>query len=595
MMAREVTTRLSQRADVFRSGGRRDVALITNHGYGGVTLPVGGAPDTGGQNLYVNSLAMALERLGHRVTIFARGGFPYFDEERIRDATEYLSDHVRYVFVPGGGDRFIRKEDIAVAIDEQLDWLDEFIRGEAKDRGCDSWNVYELVNTHYWDAALLAVRLVERWRNEVVDRALAGLLAGAVPDETLESLDARRDAKALGQTPAYRLGAALIESHGSASDPPMTRIEAGAAAWTAARGLADRSRERLVGVVADAMASRQRTLAPGLAPLLAADVLGNSMLAAIPDARGQLESELARVDTHVWTPHSLGELKDENFRGKPAEVRRALKFCERRSHEREICRQTRAFAATSLEIAERLRTHYGVSIDAMFYFPPCVDSDRFRRYSDDETTATYSYLAELSGVPVERLRASRIVFETSRMDDTKRKDLLLEAFGRIARRREDTYLFVGGGPRNELFDDLERARAGDDVLARRAFLTAFIPDEHVGPLFSIADVYVSPSEMEGFGMSVAQAAASRTAIVTSELTPFAVQYVPDLAVIARAGSVDAFASGIEGLLADDADRERRAEALAEKAAELDWGTQTAAFLEHLRRGGFEITQGDGES
>ena len=48
---------------------------------------------------------------------------------------------------------------------------------------------------------MLAVRLVERWRNEVVDVALQSLLDGSVAGETLEALDAGRDVKALSQAP----------------------------------------------------------------------------------------------------------------------------------------------------------------------------------------------------------------------------------------------------------------------------------------------------------------------------------------------------------------------------------------------------------
>ncbi len=59
----------------FKKAKRPDIALITNHGYAGVEIPFGGAPDTGGQNMYVNSLAKALDALGYRVTIFARGYF----------------------------------------------------------------------------------------------------------------------------------------------------------------------------------------------------------------------------------------------------------------------------------------------------------------------------------------------------------------------------------------------------------------------------------------------------------------------------------------------------------------------------------------
>ena len=107
---------------------------------------------------------------------------------------------------------------------------DGFIRGEAQTRGCEPWEVYQFINTHYWDAALLAVRLVERWRNEVVDVALQSLLDGTVSTEALEALDAGRDVKALSQAPAYHLGSTLLDDHGSASDPLTVRVEAAAAA-----------------------------------------------------------------------------------------------------------------------------------------------------------------------------------------------------------------------------------------------------------------------------------------------------------------------------------------------------------------------------
>ena len=77
---------------------RPNLALITNHGYGGAVIPVGGAPDTGGQNLYVNAYAEALDKLGYKVTIYARGGFPFFNSERIRKGQEFLSPNIRYIY-----------------------------------------------------------------------------------------------------------------------------------------------------------------------------------------------------------------------------------------------------------------------------------------------------------------------------------------------------------------------------------------------------------------------------------------------------------------------------------------------------------------
>jgi glycosyltransferase involved in cell wall biosynthesis len=574
----------------FRDSRRPHVALITNHGYAGARIPVGGAPDTGGQNLYVNALALALDQLGYRVTVFARGGFPFFGEKRIRSEPEYLSDHVRYVFVPGAGDTFIRKEDIAVALDEQLDWLERFVSREAEELGCEPWRLFEFINSHYWDGALLGLGLVQRWKDDVTAGWLADLLAGAVSGETLETMRNERHRRALGREPAFHLGWILLQ--GLSSTIPLDgRAHSAAARWVESRGLTSDQLARVRGDVEGAISRARELMAPALHELVAAEALGEAILRLLPDAKRDLDVALDRVDHHVWTPHSLGELKDDNFRDAEPSVRRELKLCERRSHEHAVCRDTRAFAATSLEIAEWLRTHYGIHPEKIFYFPPAVNARQFRRYGPDEVEETYRYLSRISGSEEQRLRDGLIVFETSRMDRTKRKDLLLEAFGRVARQFDNAFLFIGGGPENELFESLREQREADPVLQERAFLTGFIPDEHVGPLFSLADLYVSPSEMEGFGMSVSQAAAAATAVIATELTPFAVQYVPDDAIIVPAGDVKGFERAMLRLLTDDAERKERIKSLAIKGRMLSWEDQTTAFLSHLRARGFSVAQG----
>lgn len=580
---------------VFQKADRPDVALITNHGYAGVEIPFGGAPDTGGQNMYVNSLAVALDNLGYRVTIFARGGFPYFESDRIRERPEYLTGHVRYIFVPGGGGQFIRKEDIAVALDEQVAWLDRFIRQEAADRGCPPWELYEFVNTHYWDAAVLGMRLVERWQDDIAADMIAEILSGCVPDELLAGMREDRHWISLGGAPAYHMGSMLIEAEASPATPIIQRVRAAASKWAAAcRKGAGMEVDRLVGAVASALAEVEDSTAPALHALVAAEAFGEAFFDVFPDRAKRLEKSLCAADRHVWTPHSLAALKEENFRERSGDVVRALKFCERRDHERAVCDRTKAFAATSTKIAERLRTAYGVPSEQIFYFPPCVNRAVFRKYSREETEPAYQYLARVSGIDAQKLRSSKIVFETSRMDQTKRKGLLLDAFAYVARERQDALLFIGGGPENDLFHSLIKRRDAKPELRGRAFLTGFIPDEHIGPLFSMADVYASASEMEGFGMSVLQAAASGTAVVCSDLVPFAVQYVHEEALIVPAGEVFDFAQAVGNLLESEPDRSRRALRLGEKVKMLDWKAQAVAFLQYLRGRGFTVVPGKDE-
>ncbi len=570
------------------SDGRPELALITNHGYAGVEIPVGGAADTGGQNFYVNSLALALERLGYKVTIIARGGFPFFDSERVRDEQELLSTHVRYLYVPGGGDTFIRKEDIAVALDEEVEWLDAWIRNEAKARGCAPWEVFEIVNTHYWDAAVMGMRLVERWRADRAMTICEDLLGGVVPEEALAKERADRHFSGLGESLRYVVGRLLVECTGTAAEPPVERARAAFANWAKARDTAGLD----AGDVGEQATELAASLSPALGLMAAAKVLGNAVLSTWDPAAERVEKDFGAVDRHVWTPHSLGALKEDNFRDKPEDVVRALKFCERRAHERSVCQSTSHYAATSEEIAERLHTQFDVPVEAMFYFPPCVDRELFRAYSEAELAPVYDYLAEKSGVAVQTLKAGKIVFETSRMDRTKRKDLLLGAFGHVARQVQDCYLFIGGGPDSSpIMAELKKQREGDEVLKQRSCLLGYIPEEHLAPIFSLADVFASASEMEGFGMSACQAAGCGVACVLSDMIPFGVQYAADAAILFTAGDEAQMAAGIRELLTDDDGRRDRAAKLAEVTRALDWEAVSQAFLDHLRRAGLQVAPG----
>ena len=568
---------------------RPRIALITNHGYGAPVIPAGGAPDTGGQNVYVNTLASRMERLGYAVTVFARGGFPHFDDTRPRDGVEQASAGVRYVYIPGGGDRFILKEEIAIALDEQVEWLDAFVRREAAEQGCEPWELYEFVNTHYWDAAVLGTRLVERWRNDIVDIALRRLLADVVPDDLLDRTHAERHWLALGEMPASYLGKLLLEAHDG--DAPLeTSVRDAAAAWSTARAL-DASVATAITETVLAGVAAHPDADPQVQRPIAAAAIGAAAFALDPEIAQELGRDLDRVDRHVWTPHSLSDLKDYNYRDRPLEQRRALRFCERRDHERMICARTPAFASTSAEIAEQLWTRYRVPVERTFYFPPCIDGDVFRPYTEQELAPTYDYLSRISEVPAERLIRSLIVFETSRMDRTKRKDLLLEAFARLVPRHDGVYLFIGGGPENDVFQDLQTQLDGEERLRGRAFLTRAIPDENIGPMFSVAGIYASASEMEGFGMSVAQAAAAGTPIVSADTIPFSVALASDDALLFPAGDAGKMAAAIERLIEEPDDRKVRGQRLIEIARTLDWEEKTRRLIDYLRGRGMNVREG----
>ncbi len=568
-----------------------EIALITNHGYGGCEIPFGGAPDTGGQNVYVNTLAGKLEKLGYKVTIFARGGFPHFESDEMRRGVDYMSPQVRYVFVPGGGQTFIRKEDISVALDEQLNWLFRFCQSEAKSRECQPWELYEFTNTHYWDAAVLAVGLIERWRNLIVERSLHQMLSGVVTESTFEALHDGLHWRAAGESPDFYLGRMLMYHVRLGDQSIEHQVRAATSLWCSARSLDATVENRIVDRVIENLQRPDVHLDPRYQQLVAAAALGREILILEPEADATLKHELARCDRHVWTPHSLGDLKDFNYRIRSVEERRDLKFCERRNHERMICQRTHAFAATSAKIAERLWTQYHVPVENTYYFPPCVDRDVFRAYTDEEKQDTFRWLSERTGLPVDELAEKPLIFETSRMDLTKRKDLLLAAFAEVAATHPDCYLLIGGGPENDVFHSLQKQLELTPLLKGRAFLLSAIPDEFIGPMFSAAHIYASASEMEGFGMSVSQAASAGTPLISTNTIPFSIHHAANEALLFDPGDKDALVDALNLLLSDTAEHARRAEEIEKTLEELDWTTRVRDFLAYLNRRGFDISPG----
>lgn len=584
-----MTDKESSSADVrFRSFDCPEIALVTNHGYGGCEIPFGGAPDTGGQNVYVNTLATKLQLLGYKVTIFARGGFPQFESGEMRRGTDYMTPQIRYVYVPGGGETFIRKEDISIALDEQLNWLFKFCQAEAESRGCQPWDLYEFINTHYWDAGVLAVGLTERWRTVIVEQALSRLLAGIVTESAFEQLHNGLHWRALGEAPDFYFGRMLIYHVRLADRPIEHQVRAAASLWSSARSLAAAVENRVVDRVMETINRSDAQFDPRYRQLVAAATLGREILTQEPEIDASLKRELARCDRHVWTPHSLGELKDFNYRHRSKEERRNQRFCERRNHERMLCQRTHAFAATSAKIAERLWTHYHVPVQDTYYFPPCVDREVFRAYSDQEKQDTYRWLSEKTGLPEADLAGKPLVFETSRMDRTKRKDLLLAAFAEVASTHPDSYLLIGGGPENEVFESLQQQLELTPMLQDRAFLLSAIPEEFIGPMFSIAHIYATASEMEGFGMSVSQAASAGTPVVSTNTIPFSIHHAANEAILFDPGDKSGLVSALDQLLSDPAEHTRRGQEIEKTLEDLDWTTRVRDFLVYLNRRGFEI-------
>jgi glycosyltransferase involved in cell wall biosynthesis len=182
------------------------------------------------------------------------------------------------------------------------------------------------------------------------------------------------------------------------------------------------------------------------------------------------------------------------------------------------------------------------------------------------------------------------MFEASRMDSTKRKDVLLNAFAKaLENMDQNCLLLIGGGPNNDEFKSLKEIIDNTPVLKDKAFLLGFIPDDFLPKLFGSCDIYLTASEMEGFGMSVAQAAVAGKPIVSSDMIPFTNFFISDEAIIAPAGDIDAFAEGIRFFVGHKEERKKRGMKAKEKALEMQWESLAKNFIFDLNKIKFNIT------
>jgi mannosylfructose-phosphate synthase len=121
--------------------------MISTHGYVSAA-PEFGRPDTGGQVVYVLELAKCLGRMGYAVDILTRR----FEDQPF---CEPITQRVRLLRFPCGGDGFIPKETLCEAIPEWVEYVSRWMQLERLE--------YKLINSHYWDAGLAGQALANRF------------------------------------------------------------------------------------------------------------------------------------------------------------------------------------------------------------------------------------------------------------------------------------------------------------------------------------------------------------------------------------------------------------------------------------------------
>lgn len=566
---------IREKNDAFLAAARPHALLVTNHGYPGpdTRWPTSG-PDSGGQITYVNKVAENLVPLGYKVTIATRAFRPAAEYEKFgdRSGVDFFENEplARYVFVPGVEPEFVAKEQIFAELPVIAHNLSHFIAEEARVAKVKPWEHVAWINSHYWDGGVIGQLVVRGWQHEV--------LSGWIADK-------------FGFDPTSLCN-------------PMAG-----------------------GII--------RTVIRSLATYLSED----------PELAGRLDA----VNRHAWTSHSIGTLKrknmdempksddaDESIRKLKEKARRweymAMNFSMRELVERALvggaqlalgqllypdAPPAKLIAYTSAEILDQTRW-LGMPEDMpLVRFPPGTEFKGFYprdNVNHPDVQLLFDYMegrADLfpeekahppeRTVPaevVDRMRRDpqslNVIVEASRMDETKRKALLVEVMPSLPK---DTIMLITGMRDGAGVYDGIKARIDELGLSDRVFLIGRVPARCMGPLCSLphgegrdqfrAAIGASASRMEGWGMSVMDMTAGGLPLVASDMIPYAT-YIADkgdaaMVVPMQDGEVERYAEVLRSLIADPAAARDLAARGREAVREFEWPELTRTFVGEVEK------------
>lgn len=308
-----------------------------------------------------------------------------------------------------------------------------------------------------------------------------------------------------------------------------------------------------------------------------------------------LNERIPKKLKHVWIPHSVGALKKRNMN---PSTWADLRVDERIAEEKAFLPKLDGVGATSSAIRDSLKNDYGVETD--LFLPPCVNANRYHPMDVEDDDPIWQFLADHSSLSPEQIRASKIVTEVSRTDDTKRKDVLIKAFAQATEGMDDTLLVTTIDDTREAIYNKLKALIHECGIADRVAVLGSVWDE-LPAIYAITDVYCTPSVMEGFGMSIQEAAATSVPAVSSDLVPFAVEYLlgqqveqvtldssghplrkGEGAIVVKADDVPGFAQALHILLSDDSLRATMSKrALDITIPYFTWSKMTTDFLRKI--------------
>ncbi len=172
----------------------------------------------------------------------------------------------------------------------------------------------------------------------------------------------------------------------------------------------------------------------------------------------------------------------------------------------QLARKVDTFISVSHHSAERFSGWCNIRQDRAFILPNCVDLDAFvPRERDAALVERYGF------------QTSKVIMTTGRLASEERYkgfDEVIELMPALLERFPTLkYLIVGDGPDRPRLT----AKVRDLGLSGNVVFAGYIPEAEKVAHYSLADAYVMPSQGEGFGIVLIEAAACGVPVVGSRL------------------------------------------------------------------------------
>lgn len=299
-----------------------------------------------------------------------------------------------------------------------------------------------------------------------------------------------------------------------------------------------------------------------------------------------INEKLDKKLPHVWTPHSLGILKRERYKNASKKRLKELKFPFRIKNEEKVISEVDGVVSTSGIIQDTL-AKYKSKVKNHFWFPPGIDTKLYRPRKCKDCVIGLDVLKKitrLSEKEITNLIRNKVVFlEVSRTSKTKRKELVLKAFSKI-KNKDSALLIMTLDDEGDIDDNIRKVYDKVKDKCRIILIEKIIKEEEMAQIFSLANVYVLASVMEGWGMAMQQAAASRNAIISSKFTPFAVEVLKENCLIVHKNTARLYAEKMDTLIEEPNLREK----LASKAHKIikkrySWSALSKKLMKKMKK------------